>query len=111
MTYRVTHRAGGMESDLPFDRFPELLDELLAADGEHADISVTHESEWSLSVHRSGRVVLETLDEGVPMHCGPLPRDEVLGLMVAVAAGRLDEVRGKPWVAGYPPHALLLRQE
>jgi hypothetical protein len=105
MTYRITHWAGEMEAEFPFDRFPELLDELLVADAEHPDISVTHDSEWSLSVHKSGFLVLENLEEGEPTHCGPLSREEVLHLMVAVASGRLDEVRAIPWRAGYPPHA------
>ena len=92
-----------MEPDYPIARFGDLLDELSSADGEHPDVAVAHESEWSLTAYRSEFVVLENLDEGELMHLGPLDRDATLDLMVAIAEGRIDEVRAKPWIAGYPP--------
>jgi hypothetical protein len=92
-----------MDDDYPVDGFGDLLDELLNADPEHPDIAVTHESEWSVTVYKSGFVVLENLEEREPFHLGPLDRNATLDLMVAIAAGRIDDVRAKAWVAGYPP--------
>ena len=103
MTYHVTHWTGEMASGYPIEDFPNLLDELSRADDEHPDVSVSHESEWSLSVYKSGFLVLENLEEGEPIHLGPLDRNAVIRLMVGVAEGRIDEVRSHPWRSGYPP--------
>ena len=103
MSYHVTHWTGKAEHDYPVSGFGDLLDELTKADAEHPDIAVTHESEWSVTVYRTGYVVLENLEAGEPFHLGQLDRNAMLQLMVAIAEGRIDDVRAKPWVAGYPP--------
>jgi hypothetical protein len=100
--YQVPHWTGSSVSDFPVERFDELLDELADADSEHPDVSITHESEWSLSVYKSGIVVLENLEEGEPVHMGPIDRDATLGLMTAIADGRIDQVRAAAWKPGYP---------
>jgi hypothetical protein len=105
MSYHVTHCTGEMVANFPTDRFGELLDELSGADSEHPDISVSHESEWSLSVYKSGFVVLENLEEGEPVHMGPLDRTESVALMVAIADGKLDDVQAEQWQPGYPPRS------
>ncbi len=102
MSYHVTHSAGEMQADFPMERFGNLLDELSRADSEHPDVSVTHESEWALTVLWSGFVVLENLEHGDPVHAGPLDRPECLALMKAVAEGRIAEVRSGQWRPGYP---------
>lgn len=103
MTYHVTHWTGEMESNFPIEHLGELFDELSNTDNEHPDVSVSHESEWSLTVYRSGFVVLENLEDGEPMHIGPLDRGAAVELMVAVAEGRIDEVQSRSWQTGYPP--------
>ncbi len=105
MSYHVTHWTGESDSTLPTERFSELLDELSAADRDHPDVSVTHETEWCLSVFRSGFVVLENLEEGDPMHLGPLDHGAILALMAAVAEGRIGDVQSAAWKPGYPPNA------
>jgi hypothetical protein len=102
MSYHVTHWTGA-DSVLPLERFPELLDELSNADDEHPDVTVTHETEWSLAVYKSGFVVLENLEQGGPAHMGPIDRPTTLSLMVAVAEGRIDDVQSASWKPGYPP--------
>jgi hypothetical protein len=103
MSYHVTHIDGGMESDFPIERFPDLLDELRLADLENPDVSVTHESEWSVALYGSGFVIFENLEGDAPSHGGPYSRSEMLELMVAIAEGRIDDVRARRWEAGYPP--------
>ena len=103
MSYHVTHWTGKMESDFPLDRLGDLLDELAVADSEHPDIAVTHESEWSLTVNRSGFAVLENLEDGEPLHMGPMTRSELMDLMRSVATGLLREVQSGNWLPGYPP--------
>ena len=91
MGYTVTHRCGDMDRDFPIEAFGELLDELAKADLEHPDIAVTHESEWSLSVHKTGMLLLEHLEVGEALRFGPIGRDATLNLMALVAEGRIDE--------------------
>lgn len=102
MGYRVTHWTGEMERDWPREKLESLIDELASADAEHPDVAVTHESEWCLTVLRSGFVVLEHLEEGEPKHLGPVDRRTALELMSAVADGRIDELSSRPWKPGYP---------
>jgi hypothetical protein len=102
MSYHVVHSTGEMESGYPMDRFSVLLDELLTSDDEHPDVAVGYESEWTLTISRSGVLILENLEEGEPMHLGPPGRAATLEIMAAVAEGRLDDVRSRPWLVGYP---------
>lgn len=104
MTYHVRHWLGDTEGEGEFatTRFGELLDELAEADDEHPDISVTHESEWCLSVGKSGALILENLEENEPVHMTSADRAMTLALMVAVAEGRIEDARSAPWKAGYP---------
>jgi len=103
MSYSVTGVFGDAERGFSTNRFEELIEQVeRLSDQEHTNASVTHESEWSLAVFRNGKVVLENLEEGEPLHMESLSRERVLELMVAVAEGRIDEVRALPgWKAGY----------
>lgn len=49
-----------MEQDPPDEAVRVLLDELDTADAEHPDVAVSHESGWTLSAFRGGRLVWET---------------------------------------------------
>lgn len=103
MSYAVTHRSGATRANFPIERFGELLAELDAAEPEHSGISVTHDSEWSLMILRSGAVILEDLEDDEPLHATVPDRAEQLALMIAVAEGRIDEVHGAlSWEPGYP---------
>lgn len=104
MSYDVTHLSGEMETGFPLERFGELLDQLESADGEHTDVSVAHESDWSLSVFHSGYLVFQNLEEGGTRHMGPVDRDVALELMQRLASGQVLEIRELDgWRAGYPP--------
>ena len=94
MSYRVTHWTDEMERDFPIHRFEELLDELSKADREHPDVAVTHDSEWSRSVYKSGVVLLQHLEGDEVFQRGSLGRHAVIDLMKAVAEGRIDDARG-----------------
>lgn len=88
MVFHVTHLNGSMDSGR-YDGLPDLLDELLAADGEHADVSVQHESGLSVSVFRGWRLVVEDVEEGT---VGPVwrefnDRELVLEVLEEVARG------------------------
>jgi len=66
MAFHITHRYGDMESSESVSILAELLRELDddLEDTEHDSVSVSHESEWSMSVWRGGYVVFEHLENG-----------------------------------------------
>ena len=101
MAYHVTHANAAMESSSPLSALPALLDELAMADAEHGNIALTHESEWCISVSRSGRVTLEHLEEGSPQHMRGVPRQKLLDLLARLAHGEVASVRAEPWRPGY----------
>lgn len=104
MTYFVRSRWDATEHTPPRLRMSQLLEELDAHDTEHPDVSLTHESGWSLSVYASGLVVLENAedDEG-PFHMEALSRTAALRLWELLAEGSLDALRTDDWIAGYGP--------
>lgn len=90
-----------MESGLPLSALPGLLDELERVDAEHGDVSVTHESEWCISVSRSGYTTLEHLERGEPRHLRDLPREKILDLWTKLANGDIEGVKSAAWISGY----------
>jgi hypothetical protein len=78
-----------------------VLDSLDPNDTEHGDVSLTHESEWCISVSASGLATLENLEDGEPMHMRGLNRQQVLGLWEQLARGEIESLRALPWRAGY----------
>jgi hypothetical protein len=98
--FTITHTSGAMEQG-QLRSLPNLLDELLDADGEHPDVAVSHESGWTLGLYGSGRLVLEHLEDDIePVHCFAT-RDDQLIAATAVALGNASELRNWPWLPGY----------
>lgn len=94
MAATLTHRSGAMTPYVARDDVEDLLAELDAeADSEHPDVSVTHESGWTLSAFQTGLVVWENVEaEDPPEHRHGLARDEVRRLFVCVAEGDMAQV-------------------
>jgi hypothetical protein len=103
MAFHVTHRYGAMERNPSLESFLPLLAELedRLEDTEYSDISVTHESEWCISVSRDGRITLEHLVDGGECHLDHVPRQEILVLLRKLAQGDIDGVKAEAWLPGY----------
>lgn len=102
MAYTITHLDGTMEQEPPIDTIPALLAEVKDADGEHMNVAVSHESGWTLSVFRDGRLVWENVEgDEEPGHLENVPRDKAARLCTLVAMGELEEIAAQPWNAGY----------
>jgi hypothetical protein len=54
MGFPVTDRWSGMDNDVSIEHMKKLFESLDIDDDEHPDISLTHDSEWGLSVFRGG---------------------------------------------------------
>jgi hypothetical protein len=79
-----------------------LLDSLAVRDPEHPEVSLNHESGWTLSVFGSGLVVLENVetDEG-PWNRRLESPQEALALWRQLARGDFTALQSNPWDMGY----------
>ncbi|WP_198651548.1 hypothetical protein [Dyella sp. C11] len=79
-----------------------LLESLRLASNEHPDVSLTHESGWSISAFRSGIVWLENIETGDgPWHMRGLSFVSMLELWVKLAEGHIESLLSLAWVPGY----------
>jgi hypothetical protein len=101
MAFHITHADGRMESAPPLSALPRLLDELAFSDAEHGDVSLTHESEWCISVSHSGFVAFENLGEGEPRHMRSPPRKAILDLWARLSRGEIESIESEAWLPGY----------
>jgi hypothetical protein len=88
-------------------RMRELLAELDQDDPEHPDVSLSHESGWSLSVFQSGLVVWEYVEEAgeeriEPRHQLGVSTEKALDLWLKLSRAELDAIEQEPWRLGYP---------
>ncbi len=100
MTFHVSSRWGGDESEPSVDRLRAILAELDANDDEHLDVALTHESEWCLSAFPSGLVIWENLEENESRHLNGVSRERVLDLWLKLAQGQLDDIEAEQWLPG-----------
>jgi hypothetical protein len=84
------------------DRMREVLAELDGEDDdEHPDVSLTHESEWSMSAFPDGLVIWENPEVDIARHMLHLSRQKVLELWTKLADGQIADIEKEPWLAGY----------
>lgn len=103
MAFHITHRYGSMDRPASVLAFAELLRELdeRPEDTEHSSVSVTHESEWCMSVSRGGHVVFEHLEDGGERHLPNVSEDKILQLWTALSEGDIATLEQEPWRPGY----------
>lgn len=77
------------------------LAELDIEDDEHPDVSLRNEEEWCLATFPSGKLIMENLEEGDPMHMKGVSRDQVKKYWSLLAAGDLITLQKEPWAPGY----------
>ena len=102
--YTVRHWWGEQEIALPPKRFAKILSELKSADEEHPDVSLTHESEWTLSYGKSGLLVFENAEtgkKGEERHMKGVSPKLVLEYWRRLAKGDLAWLELQPWQPGY----------
>jgi IS1 family transposase len=69
-------------------------------DEEHNTVSVTHESEWCLSVSRGGHVTWENLEDSNPRHMTGASDETILRLWEALTRGEIAVVEKERWRPG-----------
>jgi hypothetical protein len=104
VAFHVSDRMGNCHVDASEAVIDEVLAELdEPLDPEHPDVSIIHESEWSLGAFPSGLVIWENVADPMarPRHLRDVPRDKVRQLWMALAAGDIERVDREPWLTGY----------
>ena len=97
----MCHLQGDMEP-ATVDNVEALLAELDHADGEHTNVSVSDESEWTLSAFAGGLLIWENVEEDdEPRHMLGVSRREMLDHFQTLVRGDLDAVHALPWSPGY----------
>jgi hypothetical protein len=105
MTYHATERWGASEDEPSEQRLRELLAQLDADDPEHFNVSLTHESGWTLSLSDGGLLTWENVEEDSlePRHMEDVSRERTLAMWLKLAAGDIDAIEREPWKPGYNP--------
>ncbi len=103
MAFHITHRYGGIETNPPLSSLAALLRELddHAEETEHADVAVSHDSEWCLSVSRGGYAVFENLETGGERHMLGVAADKIIDLWSRLARGDIASIEAEAWIPGY----------
>ncbi len=107
MKYWITDTMGSGENqngkEYTIDNFSTLLDMLNEANEAHCDISLTHETEWCLSVFKSLKVVWENLDkEDVePRYQEQVSVEDIARLWKSLSEGKLEIINNESWLNGY----------
>ncbi|MFE4534508.1 hypothetical protein ACFRKB_05445 [Streptomyces scopuliridis] len=94
MTYFM-YDTMGEEFDEPNEaRIREILNELSNADEEHPDVSLQHESGWSLSVFPDKFVRWQNVESSQPepVDATLASWDDIVGLLLKTARGETEEV-------------------
>ncbi|MCP4309158.1 MAG: hypothetical protein GY926_11475 [bacterium] len=102
MAFHVRTRQGEFISNPNDDTIDRVLAELDdPLDPEHPDVSLGHESGWTLSVFPSGLLLWENVesDDG-PRQRARIDRREIRRLWLALAKGDLASVEGFGWNPG-----------
>lgn len=83
--------------------FPALRRELdeRPEDTEHCSVSVTHETEWCISVSRGGYVIFEHLEDGEERHMRGVPDATILQLRTQLSEGNIAAIEQQPWAPRY----------
>ena len=104
MSYYVQTRWGDSEDNPKKNRMQEILAELDAADPEHPDTWLSHESGWTLSVFESGLIVWENPElDGGARYQEQVSRVEALRLWLLLSRGEFEVIESMPWLDGYGP--------
>jgi len=102
MSYHVNPRYTDSEEMPSVDRMREVLAELDGEDDdEHPDVSLAHESEWSMSAFPDGLVIWENAEADIARHMLHVSRAKVLEMWIELSEGQIEAIESEPWIQGY----------
>ncbi|MGF1733619.1 hypothetical protein [Photobacterium kasasachensis] len=102
MSYWVNHLMGNSDIEYPLEFLSSLYSELSDTNDEHADVSLTHDTEWCISAFASGLVIWENVSgQGEPKHMKNISKEKLLSLWHELAVGNISKIEQEPWLLGY----------
>jgi hypothetical protein len=103
VSFHLTNRQGASQENPSIEIIERVLGDLDGVDdAEHPDVSLSHESGWTLSAFPSGLVVWENVEcETEPRHRRGVSRPEVRRLWLLLAGGDIASVDAYTWDQGY----------
>ena len=101
MSYWAYDRMGEAVQQPSVGQMRELLASLDFQDDEHPDVSLNHESGWSLSAFGGGLLVWENVEQENAKHMKSVPREKTLELWRRLAQGDIEIIDREAWIAGY----------
>ncbi|MEU8887744.1 hypothetical protein [Streptomyces sp. NPDC048442] len=100
MTYFMYDVQGTAVDEPDPDTVRGLVQEALAStDTENPDVSLTHESGWSLTAYAGGLLLWENVEdeEAAPGSQDQVSQEEVLRLFALLAAGEVGQIAALDW--------------
>ncbi|MFJ6694868.1 hypothetical protein ACIQM4_02160 [Streptomyces sp. NPDC091272] len=100
MTYFMYDVQGNAVDEPDTDTVRKLVQEALAStDTENPDVSLTHESGWSLSAYAGGLLLWENVEdeETAPGSLDQVTEPEVLRLFTLLADGEVAQIEALGW--------------
>jgi hypothetical protein len=97
LAFVITHRDGAMAADPPLASIDDLLNELDGIDPEHPDVSLSHESGWTLSAFPSGQLLYENVEAAAEVRVVYVDRAGARNLFRALAVADFGTVESQPW--------------
>jgi hypothetical protein len=93
---------GDADVGFPLESLAKLYSELSDASDEHTNVSLTHESEWSISAFPSGLLIWENVaGEGEPKHIPNASKELTIKLWSLLARGLIEKIEEQNWLSGY----------
>ncbi|GAU65972.1 putative hypothetical protein [Streptomyces sp. NBRC 110611] len=105
MSYHATDLMGESIDEPDESQIRALVQSLSQADDEHPDVSLNHESGWSLSAFRDGLVIWENVedeDADEPGELEGLSQDEIVQLFLRLARGDIAGINELAWQRDQP---------
>ncbi|MEU9120894.1 hypothetical protein AB0C96_13720 [Streptomyces sp. NPDC048506] len=101
MTYFMYTTMGESIDEPDASHMRRILSELQNADDEHSDVSLNHESGWSLTVYPDKGVLWENVEDAdvPPREAVPASWDDVVALLLEISQGNFAAVESIDWTS------------
>lgn len=100
----VVHQSGETEIDYPLENLTTLLNELNGIEDEMAQVALTHQSDWCLSINPQGLLMWENniLPLEYCWYMEGVSQEKVVALWHLLAQGEIDKIKQENWIEGDP---------
>ena len=102
MSYFAYDRFGASFKQPDINCMKRLIASVATVDSEHPDVSLNHETGWSLSYFGSSKMVFENAETGEgPWNMPNVTEGTALQLWMLLSLGQIAELKSQSWSTGY----------